>query len=126
MLADNLREGEEDENMEKWDRVVELVQHAFETGKMPTAFQASTLILVPKSNVGKYRGIALLKALYKLLSALINRQVCKRVKWHDTVHSFIAKRSCSTAINGGKTGHAAGKAAGPGLPPDLPGPLQSL
>jgi hypothetical protein len=33
-----------------------------------------------------------------LLSALINRRVCKNVKWHDAVHGFIAGRSCSTAI----------------------------
>lgn len=98
MLADDLREWEEDEQTEKWDQVVELVQHAFETGETPTAFQAGTLVLVPKSDISKYRGIALLEALYKLISALINRQVCKHVKWHNAVHGFIAERSCSTAI----------------------------
>jgi hypothetical protein len=96
LVGDDLREWEEDEKMEKWDRVVELVQHALETGKMPTAFQAGTLVLVLKSDVGKYQGIVLLEALCKLLSVLINRQVCKHVKWHDAVHGFIAHRSCST------------------------------
>ncbi len=57
MSADDLREWEEDEKTEKWDRVVELVQHAFETGEMPTAFQAGTLVLMPKSDVGKYQSI---------------------------------------------------------------------
>jgi hypothetical protein len=65
---------------------------------MPTAFQAGTLVLVPKSDVCKYRGIALLEALYKLLSALINHRVCKHVKWHDAVHGFIAHCSCWTEI----------------------------
>jgi hypothetical protein len=98
MSGDDLREWEEDEDTTKWDKVVALVQHAFESGETPAAFQAGVLVLVPKSDVGKYRGIALLEALYKLLSALINRRVCKAVKWHDAVHGFITDRSCATAI----------------------------
>jgi hypothetical protein len=54
MSADDLREWEEDDNSEKWDKVVKLIQHAFWTRETPQAFQAGVLVLVPKSNVGKY------------------------------------------------------------------------
>jgi hypothetical protein len=86
---------EEDTN---WQGVVTLIQHIFRTGEPPSAFQMGTLVLVPKGEPGKYRGIVLLESLYKLTSCLVNKQVCEKVKFHDGVHGFRAKRSCSTAI----------------------------
>ena len=78
--------------------MVGLVQHAFRTGETPAAFQAGTLVLIPKNEPGKYRGIALLEALYKLISSIINIRVCTNVKYHDGVHGFREHRSCATAI----------------------------
>jgi hypothetical protein len=76
---------------------VTLIQNIFRTGEPPSAFQMGTLVLVPKGEPRKYCGIGLLKSLYKLTSCLVNKRVCDKVKFHDGVHGFRLKRSCSTA-----------------------------
>ena len=98
LSVDHLRFWADSKDTTKWDKVVELVQYMFETGETPSAFKMGTLVLVPKAEIGKYRGIALLECLYKLLSCLVNIRVCKSIRFHDGVHGFRAKRSCSTGI----------------------------
>ena len=87
-----------EEGGEKWQRVVSLVQWCVETGEGPQSFKYGALVLIPKAEHGKYRGIALLESVYKLISGLINRRVTNSVKYHDSVHGFRTGRSCSTAI----------------------------
>ncbi len=60
-----------------WFLVVGLVQDIFRLGRVPTAFRHSTLVLVPKQERTKYRGIALLEVVYKLCSSVINRRLNK-------------------------------------------------
>ena len=60
----------------QWSIAVELVQQIFQDGEIPQDFMNAPLVLVPKQEQeGKYRGIALLKVLYKLVSSVINRRI---------------------------------------------------
>jgi exonuclease III len=89
---------EDEETSPEWLQVVALVQHAFETGESPGAFDVGTLVLVPKDEAGKFRGIALLESLYKVISSIVNRRVSRAVVFHDGIHGFTKRRSCATAI----------------------------
>ena len=86
------------EDGEKWRKLVDLVQWCIRTGEVPQAFKYGALVLIPKPEQGKYRGIALLESVYKLISGLINHRVSAAVQFHDSIHGFRAGRSCSTAI----------------------------
>ena len=81
-----------------WMLMVVLVQAILREGSVPRAFQHAVLVLIPKAEQSKYRGIALLEALYKLCSCIINRRICNNVGWHDGVHGFREGQSCGTAI----------------------------
>ena len=61
-----------EEDVTTWEELLELVRLAFETGEMPQAFCNGVLVLIPKSNPGEYRGIALLESIYKLISTIIS------------------------------------------------------
>ena len=87
-----------EEGGEQWWKVVGLVQWCIDTGEVPQSFKYGALVLIPKAEHGKYRGIALLESLYKLISGLINHRVTNSVQFHDSIHGFRTGRSCSTAI----------------------------
>ena len=55
-----------------WMLVVVLIQTIFQEGRVPEAFRHAVLVLIPKTEPSKYRGIALLESLYKLCSSVIN------------------------------------------------------
>jgi hypothetical protein len=86
------------ETSPEWLQVVAPVQHMFEKGEAPSAFRIGTLVLVPKAEAGRYRGIALLESLNKVISSIINRRVNWGVRFHDGIHGFTKERSCATAI----------------------------
>ena len=81
-----------------WSVVVDMVQEIFQFGDVPLEFSQAALVLIPKQEPGKFRGIALLETLYKLTSTLINRRITSSVSWHKGVHGFWCNRSCTTAI----------------------------
>ncbi|MGL4351544.1 MAG: RNA-directed DNA polymerase [Plesiomonas shigelloides] len=97
LSVDVLKEWEA-EGGEMWRKLVDLVQWCIATGETPQAFKYGALVLIPKAERGKYRGIALLESVYKLISGLINHRVTTAVKFHDAIHGFRGGRSCSTAI----------------------------
>jgi hypothetical protein len=64
---------------------------------VPIVFRHATLVLIPKEAEGQYRGVALLEAAQKLVSAVINERIQAAVTFHDGVHT-VKGRSCATAI----------------------------
>ena len=80
-----------------WEKVVELVQMAF-TGDIPRSFCNGILVLIPKSNPGEYRGIALLEAVYKLVSSVISHRIISKIEFDDAIHGFRPGRGTGTAI----------------------------
>ena len=93
-------EGEEatKRDIEIWEKVMRIIQLAFTTGEVPKAFCRGILILIPKSNPGEFRGIALLEIIYKLVSSLINSRIQSAVTLDDALHGFRPHRGTGTAI----------------------------
>ena len=65
---------------------------------IPQDFCNGILVLIPKSDPGQYRGIALLEILYKLISSIINRRIGSKIKFDDAIHGFRPGRGTGTAI----------------------------
>ena len=74
----------EEEYVSLWETVVGIIQTAFETGDIPTAFTEGTLVLIPKNKKGQYRGIALLDCVYKFLSCIKEGDGCGELRRRGT------------------------------------------
>jgi hypothetical protein len=48
-------------------------------------------VLIPKAEQGKYRGIALLEVIYKLISTIIDTRLKDAIEFDDALHGFIKK-----------------------------------
>ena len=82
---------------EQWNPFVELVQHMFRTGEVPTKCMWSFLAVIPKPDRGQ-REVGLLKAVWKVCEAIIDTRVKKVIRFHDILHGFCQTRGTSTAI----------------------------
>ena len=80
-----------------WDTLVDLVQHIFREGDLPTEMPWSAMVLLPKGG-GDYHGIGLLEIIWKLVTTIIDRRVKEVVPFHDALHGFRAKRGTGTGI----------------------------
>jgi hypothetical protein len=76
--------------------MVELVQHAFETGELPTELPWSVLVLIPKGS-GGCRGIGLLEICWKVISKIMDFWMKQGIDFDDSIHGFRAERGTSTA-----------------------------
>ena len=81
-----------------WEKVLELINIEIAEGEIPREFCNGTLVLIPKSSPGEYRGIALLEVIYKLVSAIINSRLQDRITYDDAVNGFRKRRGTGTAI----------------------------
>ncbi len=70
---------EQETNPNPWLLTIQLVQHAFQTGVVPTQARANTLVLIPKPEPGQVRGIGLLEPIWKLVSTIINQQLMQNI-----------------------------------------------
>ena len=84
--------------IDRWKKIVRIVEIAFTGAEVPEAFTNAVLVLIPKSKAGEYRGIALLEVIYKLCTTIITQRIQDGVEFHDCVHGFRRKRGTSTAI----------------------------
>jgi hypothetical protein len=83
---------------EAWSLLVQLVQHSFTGHDIPLAYSTAILVLIPKSEFFKFRGITLLEVLYKLWAMIVYRRAMKVIHFHPGIHGFCRRRGCSTAI----------------------------
>ena len=61
--------------------------------EIPLAFAQGILCLLPKSDQGKYRGIALLETLYKLCTMIYHLRWQKAIEFHPGIHDWLAVAS---------------------------------
>ncbi len=54
-------------------------------------------VLIPKNDVTQFRGIGLLKVLWKLISGTINQRFVDNIIYQDGIHGLRAKRGTGTA-----------------------------
>ena len=55
---------------------------------IPVAFANGILVLIPKSEPGKLRGIALLEVIYKLCLTIIHLRLQDGIEFHPGIHGF--------------------------------------
>src|SRR5688572_18724890 len=81
-----------------WQKVIELVQHAFtQQHDQAELLSNGILVLIPKDKPGEYCGIAL-EVIYKLILSIIKTWIKATVEYHDAIHGFWKKRGTGTAI----------------------------
>jgi len=80
-----------------WLLVIQMVQHAFQTGVVPTCARSNTLVLIPKPEPGQVRGIRLLEPIWKLISAIIHLWLLNHITFHDNLHGFLLERRTGMA-----------------------------
>jgi hypothetical protein len=74
------------------------VQDCFDGKPVPQEFSYAILCLIPKPDQGKYRGIALLEVIYKLVSMIIHLRIQAKIEFHKAIHGFWCKRGTGTCI----------------------------
>jgi hypothetical protein len=79
------------------EKSVQIIQHAFRTGDIPTSFSHGVIVLIPKPKNQEYRGIALLNTIYKIISMIIHLRLTSTIKLHEAVHRFWEHRGTGTA-----------------------------
>ena len=86
----------EEEGGDLWGKLVELTQTAFREGEMLEEATWQTVVLIPKGNK-EYRGIGLVEVTWKVVAAILHRQLTTAITYHDTLHGFRAGRGTGTA-----------------------------
>jgi len=90
-------EKEEGPDSTKWDHLVTLIQHVYETGVLPATLPWAIMVLLPKASSG-YQGIGLLEIIWKVIAAIIDARIKASISFHDALHGFRAKPGTGTAI----------------------------
>jgi hypothetical protein len=88
----NASERENNPDPSRWNKMVELVQHAFETGDLPSELPWSVLALIPKGS-GGCRGIGFLEICWKVISKIMDFRMKQGIDFDDSIHEFRAERS---------------------------------
>ena len=83
---------------EAWSLFTKLVQESFLGFEVPLAYSNAILILLPKSELNKFRGIILLEILLKLWEMIVYLRAVDRIQLHPNIHGFRRRRGCNTAI----------------------------
>ena len=56
-----------------------------------------TVVLIPKGEIGDFRGIGLVEVMRKIVSILLNRRLATAINRHAVLHGFRAGRRTGTA-----------------------------
>jgi hypothetical protein len=81
---------------ENWELFVQLVQAVWTHGTIPRQLLWSIAVLIPKGG-GGYRGIGLLKLIWKVLEWIMDHWLDK-IRLHNCLHGCQANRGTGTAV----------------------------
>ena len=84
------------EGAENWTRVVDLIQAAFQDGKLPEEATWQAVVLIPKGKK-EYWGIGLVEVMWKVVAEILNRRFTASITYHDFLHGFWAGCGTGTA-----------------------------
>ena len=70
-----------------WLKVVAIVQKSFQDGTLAKECTCQIVVLIMKGR-GKFRGIGIVKVLWKAIESLLNCQVMAPISFQDTIHRF--------------------------------------
>jgi hypothetical protein len=89
---------EQEPSRDRWDKLVHIVLHIWNTGKLPTELTWTILVLIPKGDGTQTRGIGLTETLWEIVEAIIDTWCKEVIRFHDILHGFIQRRGTGTAI----------------------------
>ena len=79
-----------------WKKVVAIVQAVFRNGTLAKEITWQTVVLIPKGSSGDFRGIGLVKVLWKAVTNLLNRRLTSAIKFHYALHKLLEVRGTGT------------------------------
>ena len=79
--------------MEKWDKVLDIIQSDFREGRITVDYSWKTVVFIPKGN-RNFRGIGLVEVILKAVSGVANFLIGAAVDFHNTLHRFRSGRPC--------------------------------
>jgi hypothetical protein len=82
----------------RWELLLQMVHHIWNTGEIPTELTWTILVLIPKGDGTQTRGIGLNETLWKILEAIVDTRVKADVVFHDILRGFIHRGGTGTAI----------------------------
>ena len=92
---------EEKPEMEKWDKVVDIIQYAFREGMIPVECVWKTAVLIRKGN-RELCGIGTVEVIWVAMSGVVNFWIRVAVNFHNTLHGFRTGRGTGTTSFGVK------------------------
>ena len=82
---------------ETWYKVVSVIHVAFWEGYILEALMWKTMVFIPKGR-GEYRGIGLVKTIWKVFTSIVNSRLQSTIVLHDVLHGFRQGRGTGKSI----------------------------
>ena len=70
-----------------WNKLVGVIQVAFQKGYIPEALMWKTMVLIPKGG-REYRGIGLVETIWKVCASILNSKLQSSVVLHEVLYGF--------------------------------------
>ena len=80
----------------RWEILVRLIQRTFRYGNPPEELAWATMVLILKGK-GEFRGIGLVKVVWKVCAAVVNCRLERGVVLNDDLHGFRVGQVTGTA-----------------------------
>ena len=71
-----------------WKKVVSIVQAEFRNGTLAEESTWQTVLMISRVARGDFRGIGLVKVLWKAVTSLLNCWLVEAINFHDVLHGF--------------------------------------
>ena len=75
-------------NQGNWEKVVAIIQAGFRGGELAAPCTLQMVVMIPKGGGTDFRGIGLVKVLWKAIYGIINRLISSSIQFHDALHGF--------------------------------------
>ena len=75
---------------------MELVQEAFQKGKLAEEAMWQAVVLIPKGN-NDYRSIGLVEVMWKVVAEILNHRITASITYHDLLHDFRVGHGTGTS-----------------------------
>ena len=85
-----------DAEMMNWVKLVALVTVDFGEGRLAEEAMWQAVVLIPKGK-GEYRGIGLMKVMWKVMEDILNFRVTASINYHEFLHRFWIDHGTGTA-----------------------------
>ena len=81
-----------------WNKFIILIQMVFRDMEVPREMTNTFLLMIPKQDSKKIRGIGIIDISWKVISYIIKRRIAMKIKLHKEIHGFRSEHGTRTAI----------------------------